>query len=98
MSAVCQFPDLDSAVLTSQEIIQYGVPIARVELLNKDQMDISINYSKLKDLKVLPTLFFEFHGSETSNKENIKVVEATTERVLKKVHLFTIFVKHETKN
>ena len=38
-------------------------------------MDISINYSKLKDLKVLPTLFFEFHGSESSNKENIKVVE-----------------------
>ena len=28
MSAVCQFPDLDSAVLTAQEIIQYGVPIA----------------------------------------------------------------------
>ena len=44
-------------------------------MLNKDQMDISINYSKLKDLKVLPTLFFEFHGSESSNKENIKVVE-----------------------
>ena len=38
-------------------------------------MDISINYSKLKDMKVLPTLFFEFHGSESSNKENIKVVE-----------------------
>ena len=28
MSAVCQFPDLESAVLTAQEIIQYGVPIA----------------------------------------------------------------------
>ena len=44
-------------------------------MLNKDQMDISINYSKLKDLKVLPTLFFEFHGSESSNKEHVKVVE-----------------------
>ena len=43
-------------------------------MLNKDQMDISINYSKLKDLKVLPTLF-EFHGSESSNKEHVKVVE-----------------------
>ena len=42
MSAVCYFPDLDSAVLTSQEIIQYGVPIARIEMLNKDQMEISI--------------------------------------------------------
>ena len=49
MSAVCQFPDLESAVLTSQEIIQYGVPIARIEMLNKDQMDISIKYSDLKN-------------------------------------------------
>ena len=75
MSAVCHFPTLENAVQTAQQITQYGVPIARIEMLNKDQMDISINYSKLKDLKVLPTLFFEFHGSESSNKENIKVVE-----------------------
>ena len=75
MSAVCQFPDLDSAVLTAQEIIQYGVPIARVELLNKDQMDISIKYSKLENFESLPTLFYEFHGSEISNKESIEVVE-----------------------
>ena len=75
MSAVCHFSTLEDAVRTAQQITQYGVPIARIEMLNKDQMDISINYSKLKDLKVLPTLFFEFHGSEASNKENIKVVE-----------------------
>ena len=75
MSAVCHFKTLEDAVQTAQQIIQYGVPIARIEMLNKDQMDISINYSKLKDLKILPTLFFEFHGSESSNKENIKVVE-----------------------
>ena len=75
MSAVCHFQTLEDAVRTAQQIIQYGIPIARIEMLNKDQMDISINYSKLKDLKVLPTLFFEFHGSEPSNKENIKVVE-----------------------
>jgi D-lactate dehydrogenase (cytochrome) len=75
MSAVCQFNDLESAVLTSQEVIQYGIPIARIEMLNKDQMDLVINYSKLKDYKVLPTLFFEFHGSEQSNKDFIKTVE-----------------------
>ena len=55
MSAVCHFQTLEDAVHTAQQIIQYGVPIARIEMLNKDQMDISINYSKLKDLKVLPT-------------------------------------------
>ena len=75
MSAVCHFPDLESAVLTAQEIIQYGVPIARVEMLNKDQMEISINYSNLKNLDAKPTLFYEFHGSEATNRESISIVE-----------------------
>ena len=75
MSAVCHFPSLEDAVRTAQETIQYGIPIARIEMLNKDQMDISINYSNLKDVNVEPTLFFEFHGSEVTNKECIKIVE-----------------------
>ena len=75
MSAVCHFPSLEDAVMTAQQVIQYGVPIARIEMLNADQMGISINYSKLKDIEAVPTLFFEFHGSETSNQENIKIVE-----------------------
>ena len=66
---------MEKAVQTAQQVIQYGVPIARIEMLNKDQMGISINYSKLKDVEAVPTLFFEFHGSEQSNNENIKVVE-----------------------
>ena len=75
MSAVCHFNSLESAVQTAQQVIQYGVPIARIEMLNKDQMEISINYSKLKGVEAVPTLFFEFHGSEASNHENIKIVE-----------------------
>ncbi len=75
MSAVCHFPTLEDAVQTAQQVIQYGVPIARIEMLNKDQMGISINYSKLKNIEAVPTLFFEFHGSEASNNENIKIVE-----------------------
>ena len=75
MSAVCHFPSLEMAVQTAQQVIQYGVPIARIEMLNKDQMEISINYSKLNGVEAVPTLFFEFHGSEASNKENINIVE-----------------------
>ena len=75
MSAVCHFQSLESAVRTAQQVIQYGVPIARIEMLNKEQMEISINYSKLKNIEAVPTLFFEFHGSEASNQENIKIVE-----------------------
>ena len=51
------------------------MPIARIEMLNKEQMEISINYSKLEHIEAVPTLFFEFHGSEVSNQENIKIVE-----------------------
>ena len=60
MSAVCYFPDLDSAVQTAQEVIQYGIPIARIEMLNKDQMEISIKYSKLENIKHLPHYFLNF--------------------------------------
>ena len=75
MSAVCYFPNLDSAVQTAQEVIQYGIPIARIEMLNKDQMEISIKYSKLDNVKASPTLFFEFHGSENTNNESINIVK-----------------------
>ncbi len=75
MAAVCHFPSLENAVQTAQQVIQYGVPMARIEMLNKEQMGISIKYSKLKDVEEVPTLFFEFHGSELSNNENIKIVE-----------------------
>ena len=76
MSAVCQFNDLESAVLTAQEIIQYGVQIARIEMLNEDQMSMSIKYSDLKNFDAKPTLFFEFHGSKNTNKESIEIVES----------------------
>ena len=75
MSAICQFPDLESAILTAQEVIQYGASVARIELLNKDQMEISIQYSNLENLEALPTLFYEFHGSENFNNESIEIVE-----------------------
>ncbi len=75
ISAICQFPDLEAAIQTAQEIMQYGIDIARIELLNKDQMEISIDYSNLKNIEALPTLFFEFQGSENYNKENISIVE-----------------------
>ena len=66
------FQNLEEAVRTAQQIIQYGIPIARIEMLNKDQMDISINYSKLKDLKVLPTLFLNFMDQGHQTKSMLK--------------------------
>ena len=62
-SAVCTFPDVESAVNTVITTIQYGIPIARIELLDETQIEAINNYSKT-DFEVAPTLFLEFHGTE----------------------------------
>ncbi|MEQ8398073.1 FAD-linked oxidase C-terminal domain-containing protein [Thalassobaculum sp.] len=75
-AAVCPFPDLDSAVNTAIATIQTGVPVARVELLDDIQMRACIAYSKLEGFEAVPTLFFEFHGTEAGVKEQAETVEA----------------------
>ena len=73
-SAVCTFPDLNSAVGTVINTIQYGVPVARIELLDEAQIDAINRYSKT-DLAVAPTLFLEFHGSTQGVAEQAQVVQ-----------------------
>ena len=67
-SAVCSFDRLDGAVETAQLVIQSGIPVARMELLDEVQMDACNRYSGL-DYPVQPTIFFEFHGSEAGVAE-----------------------------
>ena len=74
-AAICQFENLHDAVSTAIEIIQMGVPIARVELMDEVQMAASISYSSLTDLQPLTTLFFEFAGAPESVREQISVTE-----------------------
>jgi D-lactate dehydrogenase (cytochrome) len=68
-SATCQFQTLRDAVETVIAILQTGIPVARMELLDDVQMGACIAYSKLEGLDELPTLFFEFHGSPASVAE-----------------------------
>jgi D-lactate dehydrogenase (cytochrome) len=68
-AAVCQFPDLAGAVNTVIAAMQAGIPMARIELLDDVQMEACIRYSKLEEYQALPTLFFEFHGSEAGVRE-----------------------------
>ncbi len=65
---VCSFPDVDSACQATIQTIQYGIPIARIELLDVDQVVACNAYSKL-GLKEEPTMFVEFHGSESATAE-----------------------------
>ena len=74
-AAVCPFPDLESAVNTVILTIQSGIPVARVELLDGLQMEAINKFSKL-DYAAVPTLFFEFHGSEKSVVEQAETVQA----------------------
>ena len=79
ISGICHFNNVKDAINSVKEIIQYGIPVARIELLNADQMEISINFSKLDGLQIKPTLFFEFHGSENGNTESIEVSKEISE-------------------
>lgn len=74
-AAVCQFPDLHSAVGVVISALQLGVPLARVELLDEVQMDASIRYSRLTEYRAMPTLFLEFHGSPAAVAEQIQIMQ-----------------------
>jgi D-lactate dehydrogenase (cytochrome) len=75
-AATCQFADMASAVQTVIEVMQAGVPMARIELLDEVQVEACIAYSKLPQLALLPTLFFEFHGTPAGVAEQASQVEA----------------------
>ncbi|ANQ86592.1 D-lactate dehydrogenase [Azoarcus olearius] len=73
-SAVCAFPDVDSAVRTVIATIQLGVPVARIELLDALTVSAVNRYSKTT-LREAPMLFFEFHGSPTGVEEQAGIVQ-----------------------
>ncbi|MBW6401150.1 FAD-binding protein [Roseomonas sp. HJA6] len=75
-AAVCQFPTLAAAVETVITVMQSGIPVARIELADEDQMEACIKYSKLEGFAAIPTLFLEFHGTEAGVKEQAEAVEA----------------------
>ena len=75
-AAVCQFPDLKSAVDTVIVAMQVGIPVARIELLDDVQMDACIRFSKLEGFAAKPTLFFEFHGTESGVREQAESMQA----------------------
>uniref|UniRef100_H3CDX9 Probable D-lactate dehydrogenase, mitochondrial n=1 Tax=Tetraodon nigroviridis TaxID=99883 RepID=H3CDX9_TETNG len=78
MSAVCSFPTVQAAVDSTVQILQSGVPIARIEFLDDVMIDACNKFSSLS-YPVTPTLFLEFHGSERSLQEQVKTTEDITQ-------------------
>jgi D-lactate dehydrogenase (cytochrome) len=73
-SATSWFDSIEGAVNAVILIVQLGIPVARIELLDETQMDAVNRHSRL-NRPVAPTLFFEFHGqSEASVDEQAQAV------------------------
>jgi len=73
-AAICSFPSIEAAVRTTIEVIQLGVPIARVELIDANSVRMVNTHSKLS-LREEPLLLMEFHGSPSSVKEQAELVQ-----------------------
>ena len=76
-AAICQFPDVNSAVRATIQTIQMGVPIARCELLDANAVRVVSAHSQL-GLREAPMLLMEFHGSPASVQEQAETVQAIT--------------------
>jgi D-lactate dehydrogenase (cytochrome) len=76
-AAVCNFPTLDDAVASVIEIMQMGIPVARVEFMDEHGVRSVNQYSKLT-LRETPLLLFEFHGSASAVQEHAEAVQAIT--------------------
>ena len=73
-AAICSFPSIEAAVRTTIQTIQLGVPIARVELIDRHSVRMVNAHSKL-NLREEPMLLMEFHGSPASVKEQAETVQ-----------------------
>ena len=73
-AAVCSFPSIEAAVRTTIAIIQMGVPIARVELVDAQTVRMVNAHAKL-GLREEALLLMEFHGSPASVKEQAETVQ-----------------------
>ncbi|MFZ2738990.1 MAG: FAD-linked oxidase C-terminal domain-containing protein [Burkholderiaceae bacterium] len=73
-AAICSFPSIEAAVHTTIAVIQMGIPIARVELIDDNTVRMVNAYAKL-GLREEPLLLMEFHGSPSSVKEQAELVQ-----------------------
>ncbi|THH36091.1 FAD-binding protein [Aliishimia ponticola] len=71
-AARCSFTSVGTACEAVMQVIQYGIPVARIELLDEHSVAAVNAYSKL-DLPEQPLLLMEFHGSEASVVEQAEL-------------------------
>ena len=80
VAGVCPFPSVEACCNATITAIQMGLPVARIELVDAEHVKAFNAYSKL-DLKVTPTLFLEFHGTEAATREQAENFAAIAEEL-----------------
>lgn len=73
-AAIVNFPDVRATAETTIMTIQMGIPIARIELLDKAYIKAINAYSKT-DYPELDTLFLEFHGTSAGVAEQVQIFD-----------------------
>ncbi|WIY26364.1 FAD-binding oxidoreductase [Parasedimentitalea psychrophila] len=77
-SARCSFRSIDDACRAVMMTIQYGIPVARIELLDEMSVKAANAYSKL-ELPETPLLLLEFHGSDAGVAEQAETFSSIAE-------------------
>ena len=70
MAARASFGSVDHAVEAVVAVLQAGIPVARVELVDEQAMK-QINLYSDTNYEEVPTLFMEFHGNEAGLKQDV---------------------------
>ncbi|MBE1556255.1 FAD-binding oxidoreductase [Sporosarcina limicola] len=78
MAARASFLSINDAVEAVVSILQAGIPIARVELVDEVSMK-QANLHSETNYKEEPTLFMEFHGNEAGLKQDIEFMKEIVE-------------------
>lgn len=65
------FPTVKSAVDAVTSILQAGIPIARVELVDEQSIE-QVNHYSETNYALKPTLFLEFHGNEAGLAQDVE--------------------------
>ncbi|KAH6630272.1 FAD-linked oxidase-like protein [Chaetomium sp. MPI-SDFR-AT-0129] len=78
--AVVTFPSIRDAASAAAGVMQQGIPVAAMEIMDEVQMKV-VNMGKATAPRVwkeMPTLFFKFAGTKAGVKENINMVQKIT--------------------
>jgi D-lactate dehydrogenase (cytochrome) len=78
--AVVTFPTIRDAATAAAGVMQAGIPVAAMEVMDEVQMKV-VNLGGATAPRVwkeLPTLFFKFAGTKVAVKEHIALVQEIT--------------------